>query len=111
MNFLRKRLVDFESITYLNLADKRHEDFAFYDDRLREVIQCDQLRLYPQNVVHNYDDLLVQYRALHPPSLWKFRAKLKQIKDDCFVMNDVMDGRGRRPLDYKMVTYKTVNPL
>lgn len=110
MNHLQKRLSD-PDCTYTDLADKRQEDYAFYGDRLLNVIS--KLNL-SKKVKENYERVLEHYQNLHPPSIWRFRRKLLCIKDEVLANRNQprqAQTASLEDLDFRMVTYKQINPM
>lgn len=121
MSFLDKRL-QYLDMTYLDLGDKRHEDYAFYADRLLETIKlCNG---FLPAFVQASEDLVKKYQQLHPESILRFREKLLQIRDAMSRGEITAAGphgpqvgkwnknnkQVNKPLDWDMVTFQQVTP-
>lgn len=115
ISHLEKRFASNPDILYTDLADKRHEDYAFFDERLVSVIN---LLSFTEKTKTHFQEVIEYYKNLHPPSIWKFRKRLLYIKEQVI---EAQRQAYRQPalqstqedddLDFRMVTYKQVDAV
>lgn len=115
ISHLEKRFASNPDILYTDLADKRHEDYAFFDERLISVIN---LLSFTEKTKTHFQEVIEYYKNLHPPSIWKFRERLLYIKEQVI---EAQRQAYRQPalqstqedddLDFRMVTYKQVDAV